>query len=108
MKTINNNVFLSKIYQKIRNGEYDTFLNIPFMTRELLYTSMKAKIQKKIDTNGTPILNDTDIKDSIAETKETALNIIALYMRLGFMERTDEGYIFTKKGDLAIKAAYRS
>lgn len=108
MKTINNNVFLSKISQKIKNGEFDVYLTLPFMTKELLYISIKNRIQKKIDTNGTPILSDAEVKDCIAEVKETAVNIISIYLKLGFMKRTSDGYEMTEKMQLAIKAAYRA
>ena len=108
MKNLNNNVFLNKIYQKIKNGEFDNDLNLPFMTKELLYVSIKNKIQKKIDTGGTPILSNNEIKDCISEIKETALYIVSIYLKLGFMKRTDEGYEFTDKMSKAIKAAYRS
>lgn len=108
MKTINNNVFLSKISQKIKNGEYDTQLTLPFMTKELFYMCIKDKIQKKMDTGSTPILSETEVKECITEIKETAIGIIAIYLKLGFMKRTADGFEMTEKMQLAIKAAYRS
>jgi hypothetical protein len=108
MKTINNNVFLSKISQKIKNGEYDTQLSLPFMTKELLYITIRDKIQKKIDTGGTPILSEAEVKECIADVKESAVNIIALYLKLGFMKKTENGFEMTEKMQLAIKAAYRA
>lgn len=108
MKKLNDNVFLNKIVQRIKNGDYDEKLVYPFMTRELLFNAIKSRLDKKIATGGTPILNENEVKECISDTKETALNIIALYLKLGFMEKTDNGYQFTKKWNSAVKAAYRS
>ena len=108
MKNINNDVFLNKITQRIAAGDFDTYLTLPFMTRNLLVSSIKGRLDKKINTGGTPILSDTEIKDCLAEIKETAANIISIYVKLGFMIRTDTGWEFTKLGDLAVKTAYRS
>jgi hypothetical protein len=106
MKNINDDVFLNKINQRIKNGDFDVYFTIPFMTRDLLYSSLKGKINKKISTGGTPILNDAEIKDCISETKETAANIIAVYIKFGFIIRTELGFEFTEKVYQAIKLAY--
>jgi len=107
MKNINDNVFLNKIGQRIKLGDFDVYLTIPFMTRDLLFFSIKGKLEKKISTGGTPILNDIEIKECLLDVKDTAVNIIKCYIKLGFMEKTEEGFIFTKKFDLAKKAAYK-
>lgn len=107
MKTLNNSVFLNKISQKIKNGDYDEHFTIPFMTKDLLLHCIKDKINKKIETGGTPILNENEINDCLDQVKETAINIISCYIKNGFMVRTNEGLEFTPKGFLAIKAAYR-
>jgi len=107
MKNINNDVFLNKINQRIKKGDFDAYLTLPFMTRDLLSVSIKERLTKRITSGGTPILNDNEIKDCIAETKETALHIILLYIRLGFMIKTETGYELTEKMQLAIKTAYR-
>lgn len=108
MKKLNDNVFLNKMIQKIKNGEFDEQFIYPFMTRELLFNAVKGRLDKKIITGGTPILSESEVKECIADTKETSLNIIALYLKLGFMEKTTTGYQFTKKWNSAVKAAYRS
>jgi hypothetical protein len=108
MKNLNTDVFLNKITQRIKNGDFDVYLTLPFMTRELLYLSIKSRIDKKISTGGTPILNDNEVKDCLAEVKETAVNIVATYLKMGFMVRTEDGFEFSPKGYLAIKAAYKS
>jgi len=108
MKNINNNVFFSKIQQRVKNGDFDAYLTLPFMTRDLFLTSVKGRLDKKIATGGTPILSDADLKDCLAETKETASYIVALYLKLGFIVRTETGFELTEKMQTAIKAAYRS
>jgi len=106
MKNIDNEVFLSKIGQRINNGDFDDRFVIPFMTRKLFYTSLKGRIAKKLSTSGTPILSDEEVDDCMEETKETAANIMAVYMKSGFVARTEEGFHFTEKIYAAIKAAY--
>lgn len=108
MKNINNDVFLNKINQRIKHGDFDTYLNFPFMSRDLLSASIKGRIEKRISSGGTPILNDNEIKDCIAETKETALSIILIYIKFGFIVKSEEGYVVTEKMQLAIRTAYRS
>jgi hypothetical protein len=105
MKNINNDVFLNKIMQRIKNGDFDAYLTIPFMTRDLLVTTIKGRLEKKIATGGTPILSDADLKDCIAEVKETAVFIVAVYVKLGFMVRTEEGYELSERGKKVIKVA---
>jgi hypothetical protein len=106
MKNINNDVFLNKIMQRIKNGDFDAYLTLPFMTRDLLVTTIKGKLTKKVETGGTPILSDADLKDCIADVKESAVYIVAIYLKLGFIIKTETGYEFTPKGNLAVKAAH--
>lgn len=108
MKNINNDVFFSKISQRVKNGDFDQYFTIPFMTRDMFLTSIQSRITKKLDTGGTPILSDAELQDCLEEAKETAMHIIALYLKLGFMVRTETGFEMTKKMQTAIKAAYKS
>lgn len=107
MRNINNEVFLSKINQRMQNGDFDIYLTMPFMTRDLLYASLKFKIAKKISTGGTPILTDAEIRECLLDVKEAAVAICKIYLTLGFMEKTETGFIFTEKGYLALRAAYK-
>jgi len=106
MKNINNEVFLSKINQKINNGDFDMYLTIPFMSRDLLYLTIKGKITKKIATGGTPILNDSEVKECLADVKETSVYMLLIFTQLGFIEKTETGFEFTAKGELAVRSAY--
>ena len=102
MKT-NNNVFITKIAEKIKLGDYDKHLTLPFMTRELLLISIKAKFDRKLETGGTPILNDAEVNDCILQAKETAATTCSIFEKFGIVERTDEGYKITDKGALALR-----
>ena len=108
MKNINNDVFLNKINQRIKNGDFDAYLTLPFMTRDLLLFNIKGRLNKKITTGGTPVLSDKEIKEAIDDVKEAAVYTVAIYLKLGFMVKTETGFEFTEKGYLAIKAAYKS
>src|ERR1035437_2939454 len=98
------NVFLTKISEKIQNGEFDEHLILPLMTKELLHSSVKARINKKIETRATPVLNDAEVLDAIEDAKETAGSTMMIFLQLGLMEKNDKGgYQLTKLGKLATK-----
>jgi hypothetical protein len=107
MKNVNNFVFFDKVSKLIKNGDYDEYFTIPFMSRALLSASILGRLKKKISTGSTPILSDNEIKDCIAEVKETAVYIIALYIEKGFMIKSENGLEFTDLGYKAIKASYK-
>ena len=108
MKNINDKVFLNKINERINSGDFDSYLTYPFMTRNLLFTIFKGKIDRKIETGGTPILNDAEIKDCISDAEETSKNIFVIYAKVGFINKDEKGtYVLTDKFYLAMKSAYR-
>lgn len=98
-----NTIFLLKIAEKIKRGEYDQYLTIPFLTRELLLVAVKNKFNKKVNSGGTPILNEQEIKECINEAKEVAAITFATFVKKGFIEITDKGYNLTLAGELALK-----
>jgi len=95
MKNEQSKVFLSKIREKIFNGEFDEYV-MPFVSRELIYASIKARIDKKLETGATPILSDTEIKEALKDTKEIAAITYALFLNAGIIEKTDDGPIVSK------------
>ncbi|MFA5153528.1 MAG: hypothetical protein WC554_13270 [Clostridia bacterium] len=102
--TDNNNVFLAKITEKLKRGDFDKYLTIPFMTKELLLISIKAKFARKLESGGTPVLNDAEVKDCIIQAKETAAITCAIFSKFGFIERTDDGFRLTDKGNKMMSA----
>ena len=101
MKNQQNDVFLNKISSKIKNGEFDEFLTIPFMTKELLFSSIKARIDKKIENGATPILNDAEIKDAVKDAKEAAITTAAIFVHNKILVKGVDGY---ELSDVAKKA----
>jgi len=108
MKSINNMVFLNKIKERIDQGDFDTYFTIPFMTRELLFSTIKTRIDRKLNTGGTPLLSDNEVKDCLNEVKETASNIFSTYYELGFINITENGVELTDEGKLAIKMSFKN
>ena len=106
MKTNNGEVFLSKIGQRIKNGDFDTYLTVPLQTRELFFASLKSKMVKKISVGGSAVLSDNEIKECIKESEDTAIFTINLYFELGFIEKGEDGINITEKGYSAIKESY--
>ena len=87
MENPNNKVFLNKIAERIKDGDFDKYLTLPFMTKELFYTRIKDNIDRKISTGGTPILTDIEVKECIEETKRTAVATFALFIKEGIIVR---------------------
>lgn len=91
------NVFLTKMSEKVNNGEYDNYLTIPFLSRKLLISSFKARINKKIETNATPLLSDVEIIDSINDAKEVATATAKIFLELGLLKETENGIEVSEK-----------
>ena len=98
-------VFLNKIKDKISKGDYDSDITVPFMSKLTVYSSIKARVDKKLETGGTPLLSDTEIKDAIGDAKEVAAISFGLFKKLGILEQTDEGvWQISPKGDKLLKS----
>ncbi len=99
MNTESAQVFLNKIKDKIGKGVYDNELTVPFMKRESIYASIKARVTKKLETGATPLLSDAEIKDAIKDAKEVAAISLELFSKIGILQKTEEGWIVTSKGE---------
>lgn len=99
MNTESAQVFLNKMKDKISKGEYDKEITVPFMKRESVYASIKARVTKKLETGGTPLLSETEIKDAIHDAKEIAAISLSLFSKIGIVEKTETGWVVTPKGE---------
>ena len=102
MKNNNGENFLAKINARVKDGDFDAYLTIPFMTRELFLASIKSHLAKKISIGGSSVLSDTELRECLSETKDTAVNTAITFMQHGLLEQTEEGLSFTEKGYQAI------
>ena len=103
MKNINNDVYLSKVTQRINNGDFDSMLVVPFMTRNLFLSSIKNRLNEREENGRARVLTDNELKESIVDTQATAVEILQSYIANGFMEITDEGLAYTDLGLQAVK-----
>jgi len=103
MNTESAQVFLNKIKDKIGKGVYDKELTVPFMKRESIYASIKARVTKKLETGATPLLSDAEIKEAIKDAKEVAAISLEIFSKVGILEKTEEGWIVTPKGEKLLK-----
>jgi hypothetical protein len=106
VKGLNSEVFLTKIHEKITNGDFDEYLTYPFMSKELFYSCLKNRLARKIEEGHTPILSDAEIKTCLQEVKETAVNVIAVYLKVGIIAKVDDQYKITKLGSRLLKLSY--
>jgi hypothetical protein len=91
MNTENGKIFLDRILSRIEAGEFDEHLAIPFASRKLLVALVESKMERKIETGGTPILSDTDIWNCLSEVRETAAHTTAVFLRKGILVKDENG-----------------
>jgi len=103
MKNQQTEVFLNKISSKIKNGEFDESLTIPFLTKELLFSSIKARIDKKIETGGTPLLTDAEIKDAVKDAKDAAVSTAYMFIKNKILVKGVDGYELSDVAKKALK-----
>jgi hypothetical protein len=96
-------VFLNKVKEKIAQGDYDSELG-PFKTKEHLYASVKARVDRKLETGGTPLLSDAEIKDAFKDANEVSAISFGIFKKLGIIEKTKEGWVVTPRGEKFLKA----
>ena len=97
-------VFLNKMKEKINKGEYDSEITVPFMKKESVFASIKARVDKKLETGGTPLLSDAEITDAIKDAKEVAAISFEIFKKLGIMEKTETGWQVSPKGEKLLKS----
>jgi len=95
--------FLKDIKQAIQYGEYDDILIEPFMSKELLYSSIESRIKSKVSSSGTPTLTENELKTIIEDVKETANITFCIFCKLEILKRTETSYQLTEKGKKLIK-----
>lgn len=96
-------VFLNKVKDKIGKGDYDEELTVPFMKRESIYASIKARVIKKLENGATPLLSDAEIKDAIKDAKEVAAISLEIFSKIGILQKTEEGWVVTPSGEKLLK-----
>ncbi|MFW6311343.1 MAG: hypothetical protein ACOC1K_03815 [Nanoarchaeota archaeon] len=102
MKEDQSEVFLYRIRSKIYAGEFDKYISIPFISKELIYSSIKGRVNLKLQTGGTPLLSDKEIKDAVSDAIETALITAKLFLEIGILKKENGVYSVTEKGMKAI------
>ena len=104
----NNDEFLNKFRMELDNGEYDEHLTLPFMKKDLLYATVKDKVEKKIEKDQGTGLSDIEITNTIEEVKETAGGTFYLMVKHNIIEKKEDGsYGLTKRGAIAISEVSR-
>ena len=97
-------MFLTRIKGKIKRGEYSQYLTLPLASKELLYAIIEEKVESRLEEGVNPLLTDKDIMECVQCTLTTAVELVNLYLTVGILEKTENGYDLTEKGRLAIKA----
>jgi len=93
MKEDTAKIFLERILSRIDNGEFDEHLNIPFASRKLLRSLVESKMAKKVETNSTPVLSDTDLWHCVEEVRETAAHTASVFFKKGLLVKDEKGVL---------------
>ena len=97
------NEFLNKFQGKLDNGEFDQYLTLPFMKKELLLANVKVKVEEKIEKETGSGLSDLEIMDVIKDLKETAGGVFSLMVKYKILEQKEDGsFGLSKKGAIAV------
>jgi hypothetical protein len=86
-------IFLERVLNRIDAGEFDEHLNIPFASRKLLRSLVEAKMARKVESNTTPILSDTDLWNCVNEVRETAAYTASVLFKSGFLSKDEKGAV---------------
>jgi len=93
MKEDTAKIFLDRVLNRIDSGEFDEHLNIPFASRKLLRSLVESKMAKKVETNSTPVLSDTDLWNCVAEVRETAAHTASVFVKKGILVNDENGVL---------------
>lgn len=85
-------MFLTRMKGKIKRGEYDEYLTIPFASRDLLYSTIMDKVMDKLSKEQNPLLNEREIIECIQVVKETAAETAAVFISKGILTKNEDGY----------------
>ncbi len=83
-------IFLSRINDRINRGEFDKDLEIPFASKKMLKSLVKAKMNKKVETGATPILSENDLAECVRDIRETAVFTAAVFLEVGILQENDK------------------
>jgi hypothetical protein len=84
-------IFLGRVMERIDRGDFDSQLEIPFASRKLLKSLVTQKMNRKVETNATPVLSDVDLDECVKEVRETAAQTAGLFLWAGILEKSEEG-----------------
>jgi len=98
----NNNIFLTEFSKRLEEGEFDKYLTMPLLTKNLIYFTAKGRITRRLEKGGTPLLTEIEILNVIEESRIIAAETFNLFIDSKILEKTDTGYDLTSKGELSI------
>ena len=101
-------IFLGRIKKKINEGGYDEYLTLPFMSKNKLYFLIEKKVNEREESGSTPILTKKEIETLIEDMKEVSVFTFHLFVKNGFLQKTEKGWGLTKKGAIAIRQSILS
>ena len=88
--------FLNRISEKIDRGEFDNHITIPFINRNLIYASIKTRVNKRIETNANPLRTELEINEAIKDAKDVAVIAASIFLKCGIIKKTKEGFEFSR------------
>lgn len=96
-------MFLTRLKSKIKKGEYNEYLTIPFASKDMLYSVAEEKVLERVKKGVNPLLNERDMMECVQATISIAVEVAKVYIDSGVLVKTEDGYEVSDKGRLALK-----
>jgi len=90
-------IILNKLFEQVDSGQFDNEITLPFMSRELVKSSLKSRMDKKVETGSTPLLSKSEVEEAVQDAKEIAVSTAAIFLEVGILENTEVGIMFSEK-----------
>lgn len=94
--------FLYNFSVDLEDGKYDSRLDLPFMNRDILISSVEEKINYKLSSGESPELSEKEVQDVILDIKKTSIEIAKVFHKIGLIDGFPDRPRITRKGGIAI------
>ena len=82
-------IFMDQMKNLVDSGAFDEEISMPFLSRKLILAAIRTKVNKLLETGGTPLLTDAEITEAVKDAKYTAVITGLVFFRVGIIEKTN-------------------
>lgn len=98
---------LSTIMSRFASGEFDKYLEIPFINKDKIFVFIKNKVNQKHASGQNPLLTEYEIKDCITTAIENAGVSFKIFLQCGILQQNeDKTYELTRVGKKILSPSF--